>query len=146
MYYAVTAKCGHTGFGNNSFIMITFAVNAETAKAAAKIARGLPRVKHDHKDAIVNVHAVQKNEYISILICNDLDPFLKVKSIQEQRRSIPYEDIVTRVHLEEVRTPKGQFDFGCNNVRYYCGKMKIRNPRKYYQHITSDYNWLSRVI
>ncbi len=52
-YFIVTAKCGHVGRDN--YIPIDFAVKAESASKAASYARDLPRVKHDHKDAILSV-------------------------------------------------------------------------------------------
>lgn len=60
MRYAVTAKCGHTGFGPGFYIPITFIVSAESAKEAAIKARQIPRVKHHHKDAISEVHAIDE--------------------------------------------------------------------------------------
>lgn len=51
--YKVIAKCGHVGKGK--YIQIAFAVKANDGKEAAKIVRKFPRVKHDKKDAIINV-------------------------------------------------------------------------------------------
>ena len=145
MLYAVTAKCGHTGFGTGFFMPITFAVNAETAREAAKLARDFPRVKHDHKDAIIGVHTVQMAEYVNILRTNDFDPYLKARSIQEQRRQISYDDILCRIHKEKVGSPKEESDSGYCNIIYYLGKAKIRNPRKYHLHYFSDNSPFSHV-
>jgi hypothetical protein len=55
-HFIVTAKCGHVRRAN--FIAIDFPVVASNGKEAAAIARQLPRVKHDHKDAILGVREV----------------------------------------------------------------------------------------
>ena len=81
-YYAVEAKCGHVGRTN--CIIITFPVCAESKKDAASIARNFPRVKRDHKDAIVNVTPIDYEEYMRIVAVNDNDPYLHCKSSQEQ--------------------------------------------------------------
>ena len=52
-YYEVLAKCGHVG--KKHYVPVKFAVIAEDGKEAAKMVRYFPRVKHNHKDAILNV-------------------------------------------------------------------------------------------
>ena len=51
-FFRVTCKCGHVG--RQFFVRVDFPVNADSGKEAAEIARFIPRVKHDHKDAILN--------------------------------------------------------------------------------------------
>lgn len=82
-YYAVTTKCGHVG--RNKYIKITFAVIAESKKEAAKKAKYIPRVKHDHKDAILNIKEITYNEFLELLNENDNNEYLHCKNIQEQR-------------------------------------------------------------
>ena len=82
-YYAVEAKCGHVGRKN--CIVITFPIVAESKKEAARITRQLPRVKHDHKDAIISVREITKDEYLLIKESNSSDLYLQCKSKQEQR-------------------------------------------------------------
>ena len=60
-YYIVTAKCGHVG--KNKYILIDFPVVAEDGETAAQIVRLIPRVKHDHKDAIKEVKQVDYDLY-----------------------------------------------------------------------------------
>ena len=50
-YYLVLTKAGH--LGKSCYMPIWFPVEAENGREAAKIARGYPRVKRDHKDAIL---------------------------------------------------------------------------------------------
>ncbi len=82
-YYAVEAKCGHVGRKN--CIVIIFPVVAESKKDAARITRQIPRVKHDHKDAIISVRQITKEEYLAIVDVNLSDVYLQCKSMQEQR-------------------------------------------------------------
>ena len=81
--FAVEAKCGHVG--KDSCIIIDFPIIAENGKEAAKIARKIPRVKHDHKDAIISVKKISNEEYDNLIRLNKDDNYLKCTSIQEQR-------------------------------------------------------------
>lgn len=82
-YFIVTAKCGHVG--KNNYILIDFAVTAESRKDAARKTRMIPRVKHNHKDAIINVIEVSKEKFDSQLESNRNNPYLSCVNIQEQR-------------------------------------------------------------
>lgn len=81
-FFRVTCKCGHVG--RQFFIRIDFPVNADSGKEAAEIARSIPRVKHDHKDAILNCVEIDFEEYQIIQKINNNDPYLKCKNPQEQ--------------------------------------------------------------
>ena len=81
-YFAVTAKCGHVR--RKYYLPITFGVVAKDAKDGAKIARYIPRVKHDHQDAILNVKEVSYEEYLEIKNKNDSDTYLLVHSKKDQ--------------------------------------------------------------
>lgn len=124
-YYSVTAKCGHVG--KRYFIPIEFAIRAESAKEAARIAREMPRVKHDHKDAIQSVLEITWEEYITLRQQNDADPYLQCKSVQEQRM---IETIYDRV-VEEDREEREQRRKDKEEARYYLGKKPIRNVKSY---------------
>lgn len=82
-FYRVTCKCGHVG--KKYFIRIDFPVNAESKKEASEIARHIPRVKHDHKDAILDCREIDYEEYIILQIMNSKDPYLQCSNKQEQR-------------------------------------------------------------
>lgn len=82
-YYAITVKCGHVG--RNKYIPITFPIIANSKKKAAEVVRLFPRVKHDHKDYVLDAREVTREEYLDILEKNNNDIYLKVASIQEQR-------------------------------------------------------------
>lgn len=81
-FFRVTCKCGHVG--RQFFVRVDFPVNADSGKEAAEIARFIPRVKHDHKDAILNCVEIDYEEYVILQKINDNDPYLKCKNPQEQ--------------------------------------------------------------
>ena len=81
-YYEVIAKCGHVG--RNHYVPIKFPVAAENGRVAAKIARQIPRVKHDHKDAILSVKEIDYEKYLELIEINSNDPYLKCSSKHEQ--------------------------------------------------------------
>lgn len=82
-YYEVIAKCGHVG--KKHYLPVKFAVIAENGKEAAKIVRQFPRVKHDHKDAILNVNKIDYERFQEIIEINHNDPYLKCQSRQKQK-------------------------------------------------------------
>lgn len=92
--FIVSTKCGHVG--NNKYILIDFPVRAVNARAAAKIARNIPRVKHHWKKAIEEVREVSPEEYYKQIRVNNEDEYLKSKCIQDQRRNCT--DIIDRVN------------------------------------------------
>ena len=123
-YYSVTAKCGHVG--KRYFIPIEFAIRAESAKEAARIARDMPRVKHNHKDAIQSVREISREEYIDLRQRNDSDPYLNCKSIQEQRLNEAIYDRLVEEDQEEERNREGRAD-----TVYYIGKKPIRHVKSF---------------
>lgn len=82
-FFRVTCKCGHVGRGR--FVKIDFPINAENKKEASMLARQLPRVKHDHKDAILACREIDYEEYRILIVINNNDPYLKCKNKQQQR-------------------------------------------------------------
>lgn len=96
--YSVLCKCGHVG--RHRYMPIQFPIIAETKKEAAKIARKLPRVKHDHKDAIKEVRQISKSEYENLIRNNNEDPYLKFKSSYQQK---PYKDLIDSRTMLEIR-------------------------------------------
>ncbi len=80
--YAVKCKCGHVG--RHRYMPIEFAIIADNKKDAAMTARKIPRVKHDHKDAILSVRQIPISEYEAIIEKNKSNPYLKIGSKHEQ--------------------------------------------------------------
>lgn len=81
-YFKVTCKCGHVG--RNHFVRVSFPVIAQSAEGAASMARYFPRVKHDHKYAIIDCVEIAEEEFLALKEQNDKDPYLKCTNLQEQ--------------------------------------------------------------
>ena len=82
-YFKVTAKCGHVG--KNRYFPAAFYITAENGREAAKVARVMPRVKHDHKDTILSVSEIDVDSYILGKESSMSNPYWLCKNIQEQR-------------------------------------------------------------
>ena len=126
--YQVVAKCGYVG--RDYYVKKSFAVKAADGKEAAKIVRNYPRVKHHHKDAILDVIEISYGEYLSILSRNNEDPYFSCSNVQEQRSYIEqdvYREYQTTYECDEM----------CSKAVYY-GKTQLRNPKKYMKYITVE--------
>ena len=132
-YYEVTAKCGHVGRGY--YIPIGFAVRAETASEAATVTRTMPRVKHDHKDAILSVREVDVFEYDDLQEVNRYDPYLQCRSRREQM--MEYDAIYNR--LVEERRSSVWCEKEISEKAVYDGKKRIRNVRRYARELAAAY-------
>ena len=126
-FYKVTCKCGHVG--KKWFIRISFPVNAESGKEAAKIAKGIPRVKHDHKDAILSCVKIDYEEYQILEVINENDPYLKCSNKQEQELIA---ELSTRLEPEPRFENSPRFNKR-NNVEYRFKK------QKYIEDLNEDY-------
>jgi hypothetical protein len=101
-FYRVVAKCGHVGRCN--YILIAFAVMAENGKEAARMTRLFPRVKHDHKDAILECVKISYEEYLELQEVNNNDPYLKCKSKHQQNETCNLADrLVEDLHNAKLR-------------------------------------------
>ena len=86
-YYLVLCKAGH--LGRRKYIPIWYAVEAENGREAAKKARNIPRVKHNHKDAILACVKTNYEGYQRQIEENNNDPYLRCKSRHEQNQIMP---------------------------------------------------------
>ena len=120
-YYEVIAKCGHVG--RKKYIPVKFAVVAESGKEAAKKVRQFPRVKHNHKDAILNVRCITVEEFLEIKESNANDPYLKCHSRQEQNLIVNLsERMVADIHnVKQAFDKQARLD----RVAYKIKKTKI---------------------
>jgi hypothetical protein len=82
-FFEVTAKCGHVGRGQ--FYTGLFYVRAEDGSAVAAIVRMMPRVKHDHKNAILAVIKVDYTAFRTGQLLHRANPYFNCHSVQEQR-------------------------------------------------------------
>ena len=120
-YYEVIAKCGHVG--KKHYVPVKFAVMALDGKEAAKMVRQFPRVKHDHKDAILNVNKIDYERYLDIFEINNNDPYLKCHSRQEQNLLVDLKDrLADDNHNQKVKYNKQN---RLDRVAYKINKTKI---------------------
>jgi hypothetical protein len=82
-FYKVVAKCGHVGKGK--YYEGAFYVRAEDGRSAAALVRQKPRVKHDHKDAILNVAKIDYKAFKAGQAEYRENPYFKCHNTQEQR-------------------------------------------------------------
>ncbi|MBR6515226.1 MAG: hypothetical protein IKT40_00065 [Bacilli bacterium] len=120
-YYMVIAKCGHVGRKN--YIPVKFAVVAESGKEAAKKVRQFPRVKHDHKDAILDVRCITLEEFLEIIEINGNDPYLKCHSRQEQNLIV---NLAERM-VADLHNVKQAFDKQTRKARVAYKLRKFKN-------------------
>ena len=116
-YYSVTTKCGHVG--KTRFVKISFPIIAESKEEAAKIGRAMPRVKHDHKYAILDVDEISFEEYKALEEKNRKNPYLSCKNKQEQNKLC--QDLQTEP--EEVTSYRVDKKKRKSKIRY---KQKLR--------------------
>ena len=132
-YFSVKAKCGPVGRMN--CVWVDFAVVAENAKEAAKIARNLGRVKHQHKDSIASVKELSLEDYIELREQNFNDPFLHCNSKQEQQQIAGFD---VRVDADEYninkhaqrRTKKESLEYRTKKLQLI-DKNMIQSMREY---------------
>ena len=120
-YYEVIAKCGHVG--KKHYVPVKFAVIAENGKEAAKMVRGFPRVKHNHKDAILKVSKISYERFEELAEINRNDPYLKCHSRQEQNLIVNLsERMVADIHnVKQAFDKQARLD----RVAYKIKKTKI---------------------
>lgn len=120
-YYEVIAKCGHVG--KKHYVPVKFAVVAEDGKEAAKMVRQFARVKHNHKDAILNVNKIDYERYLEIVEINNNDPYLKCHSRQEQNLLVDLKDRLE----DDFHNQKVKYDMQSrlDRVTYKLKKTKI---------------------
>ena len=124
--YKVVCKCGHVGRGN--YVKIAFPVVAESKKQAAAIGRNIPRVKHHHKDAILDVIKISPEEYFVLEEENYNDPYLKCNNIQEQNQI----DLTGRLIPEKKKEQYRKEDEG--KIILY-KKNTVKKPKRFFKEV-----------
>ena len=95
-YYEVKAKCGHVG--KMYYYEGTFYEVAEDGKEAAAIVRERPRVKHQHKDAILSVKKITLEEYLDGKKRKELEAYYHCENRQEQ--DLFWSEIEEKIFIE----------------------------------------------
>lgn len=136
MLYEVKAKCGHVG--RDWYVIKSFAIEADSGKEAAEIAKNKPRVKHHHRDAIQQVTPIDSIRYQEISVMNSADPYFRCHSIQDQRAFCPDLDLLPEASTVEKRERKDS-----KGTAVYWKKQRIRNPKKYINNYCFDEDYAS---
>ena len=131
-YFKVTCKCGHVG--NKYFIRISFPIVATCGKDASSIARYIPRVKHDHKDAILDCKEISSKEYLELQIINNKDPYLKCECKQEQEM---IDSFSSRLELEP-RFLKKEKKNKRESVEYRLKKQSYALNEKWWEYLEEE--------
>ncbi|MCD8205344.1 MAG: hypothetical protein LUD29_01845 [Clostridia bacterium] len=109
-YFVVVAKCGHVG--RNRYFRGEFYITAADGKEAARIARGKPRVKHDHDDAILSVEEITLEDFVVGEAVRDMCPYWTCSSRWEQEKIMPeIEKFIfpeTEAHIRKKTKSKGK--------------------------------------
>lgn len=119
-HYLVKAQFGHVG--RNNYIIKTIPVYAEDGKKAAYKVRWMGRVKHNCKDAIVEVRKCTLEEYLEQKEINANDPYFSVHSKQEQKALC--EDIADQIISYELPSKDNKLE-RVNKVKYKMKKNKL---------------------
>ena len=122
--YEVCAKCGHVG--RNNYVEKIFAIKAMSGKEAAALARAIPRVKHNHNDAIRSVEIIDDIRFSEIIEQNANDPYFTCTNIQEQRAYCDLEIFPEEDYIEDVFSKTD-----CEYATKYYKKQALRHPKKY---------------
>lgn len=135
-FYRVTCKCGHVG--KHFFIRIDFPISADSGKEAAEIARNIPRVKHNHKDAILNCTEIDFEEYQIIRKINNNDPYLRCENPQDQKNILKFED-----RLEPEPSYLKIVEKSRRNVVEFKNRKRNNAERSFVQYQMDYENWVS---
>lgn len=93
-YFKVIAKCGHVGRGN--YVPISFAVIAESAKAASQKVMTYHRVKKHLKDAIISCEEIDIDSYKELKYANVTNPYLFCKCKRQQKEIANFDKTIMK--------------------------------------------------
>ena len=127
-YFEVAAKCGHVGRGY--YYEGRFFVEAGSASLAAMLIRQAPRVKHDHKDAILWVKKVDHDDYVRGCAAMEQNPYSHIKSSREQ------DEIMSLIEGDIYPETEREINYRKRRNKYYDRVVTkrskgIRNKYKY---------------
>ena len=119
-HYLVKAQFGHVG--RNNYIIKTVPVYAEDGKEAALKVRWMARVKHNRKDAIIEVKKCSLEEYLEQKAIIDKDPYFSVHNKQDQKALC--KDLIDQI-ISYSLPPKASKLERENKLKYKMKKNKI---------------------
>lgn len=132
-FFEVVAKCGHVG--KQFYYEGHFFVESNNASCAAKRVRNMPRVKHDHEDAILSVREVPYNIYIIGVHEMETNAYFNCTNSSEQRFHWDEIEPFIMPETEKQMTYRGKHCKSfrrSNNCAARTSKVRgLRNPYKY---------------
>jgi hypothetical protein len=133
-FFEVRAKCGHVG--KNYYYEGVFYIKAENAKEAAAKGRVMPRVKHDHKDAILSVAQLSREEFKARWVARSNIPYYQCRNRQEQQNTCfgIYDHLVGEPRSFQYQ-PTLQVDRKCHIATLHRMERKLNKNRNYYESI-----------
>lgn len=131
-YYEVVAKCGHVG--KDKYYRGRFYVKADSEQEAVDKVRYAPRVKKDHRDAILSVTRIGERKFYNCLIEQYQNPYFACTCGYEQDAiyEVIKEDILPETERQmqhKRKRNKGYSDDRCVELTSYHGEL-VRNPYK----------------
>jgi hypothetical protein len=129
-YFEVVTKCGHVG--RDFYYEGRFYIMATNGKEAAKIARKIPRVKHDHKDAILSVTKINEKEYCDGKLKSEHNPYFKCKNKQEQKKFI--ETIALNIFEDQHNKEPKEWTNKVDRKSKFEKLMRLERKEKKYQY------------
>ena len=130
-YFNVLCKAGH--LGRRFYMPIWFPVEAENGREAARIARYIPRVKHDHPDAIIDCVEIDYEQYVNQQMINREDPYLRCKSRHEQDQIMSL--IIDRILPDNHQSRGGRQNYKKNRVNLFVQAKRLEGLQDYYERI-----------
>ncbi len=136
--YSVKAMFGHVG--RNNSIVKEIATYAENGKEAAFNVRWMGRVKHNLKNAIIEVKKISEERYHEIQEANKKDPYFSCHSKQEQKALCT--DIANEIISLKQEDLKNRNEERKNKVTFMKKKQKQQLNDAYYEmHNYNEYIW-----
>lgn len=128
-YFKVVAKCGHVG--RNYYYEGAFFVRAKSASNASVLVKKMPRVKHDHKDAIISVEIVDLQQYNEGVQAQLRNPYFNCISAQQQ--SLYWDQICKHVKPEtelQLQFRKYRYEPHLKYLKDSVNEMRVKKPYK----------------
>ena len=125
--YEVKCKCGHVW--KHNYIAISFPIFANHGKEAASKARKIPRVKHNHKDAILSVKKITDEEFMYLVNNNREDLYLRCQSKQEQSLI----DLTNRIYNDNIIIKEKSNQE--KHKQCFYGKVEVKHPKKFFKNV-----------
>ncbi|MDE5755668.1 MAG: hypothetical protein K2I23_01080 [Clostridia bacterium] len=136
-YFEVVAKCGHVG--RRYYYEGHFFVAAQCASNAAQAIKNVPRVKHNHSDAILWTKEINYDEYVRGCIAMENNLYFKVKKPKDQAeiwdliKQDVYPETRSQIEYRDKHSKSKKRDKNINESKY--------GYRKYYKYMKIQFKY-----